>query len=413
MIDYIQEIFSTLKQNRLRAIMTGFSVAWGIFMLILLLGSGKGLQNGMEKNFSGTSKNALWINKGRTQIAYDGLKSGRMVQYTNEDIEAIALNFPKDLENISGRFYTEYNTSITYKNEFLSQTAEAVMPEFNKIQMVEQLKGRYINDKDVNEYRKVAVLSMPVQRALFKDEDPIGKYIRVNNIPFMVVGVIDYTADTETKKVYVPLTTAQRVFNGSNKLGDLALATNALTADENLRIEEGIRQLLMKRHHVAPEDEQAIRIWNTLQTFSQAQSLFAAIRLFIWIVGIMTIIAGIVGVSNIMIILVKERTKEIGIRKALGATPWSIIRLVLAESVVITTLSGFMGMVTGMALLAAVSSALKQAGGSVERAFNNPSASLDIGLAALGILVISGLIAGYIPARKAADIRPIVALHDE
>ncbi|WP_282036771.1 ABC transporter permease [Saccharicrinis aurantiacus] len=411
MIDYIQEILSTLKQNKLRAIMTGFSVAWGIFMLILLLGSGKGLQNGMENNFRGTSKNALWIWSRRTQVAHDGLKAGRRIQFTDQDVEALKLHFDKNIDNISGRFYLNGEARITYNNEFGTFNTEGVMPEFKEIQIVDLKEGRYINSIDIEEYRKVIIISIPIKNALFKDEDPIGKYIRVNNVPFLVVGTFTDPQDKERKRAYLPLTTAQRVFNGSNKLGEMAIATNATTVEENKRIEEEVRLLLGKRHRVAPEDKQALGIWNTLEHFKQSQGIFAGIRMFVWIIGIMTIIAGIVGVSNIMIIMVKERTKEIGIRKAIGATPFSIIRLVLSESVFITALSGFFGLVAGMGILSLVSTALLQAGSDVERTFWNPSASLGVALWALLILITAGLIAGYIPAKRAASIRPIEALH--
>ncbi|MCW3805843.1 ABC transporter permease [Plebeiibacterium marinum] len=414
MFDYLQEIISTLRQNKLRAIMTGFSVAWGIFMLILLLGSGKGLQNGMENNFSGTSKNALWIWSRRTQVAYDGLKAGRRIQFTDQDVEELKRKFGDDFDNISGRFFIRGEARITYKNEFGSFRTEGIMPEFNKIQIVNQEEGRYINQLDIDQHRKVTILSNPIKKALFKDEtDVIGKYIKVNDVPFKVVGIFTDPEDKERKRIYLPLTTAQKVFNGVNKLGEVAIATSAITVAENKRIEEEVRTLLAQRHRVSPDDKQALGIWNTLEHFKQAQGVFTGIRIFVWIIGIMTIIAGIVGVSNIMIILVKERTKEIGIRKAIGATPFSVIRLVLSESVFITAFAGFFGLVAGMGLLSVVSMVLQQAGGGVERAFWNPSADLYVALWALLILVVAGLVAGYIPARKASSIRPIEALHDE
>lgn len=394
--------------------MTGFSVAWGIFMLILLLGSGKGLQNGMENNFSGTSKNALWIWSRRTQVAYDGLKAGRRIQFTDQDVVELKRRLGDDFDHISGRFYISGEARVTYQNEFGTYRTEGVMPAFNKIQIVHQDEGRFINQLDIDEYRKTIVISEPVKKTLFKDgQDAIGKYIRVNSVPFKVVGVFTDPEDKERKRVYLPLTTAQRVFNGINKLGEMAIATNATTVAENKRIEEEVRSLLAKRHRVSPEDKQALGIWNTLEHFKQAQGVFTGIRFFVWIIGIMTIIAGIVGVSNIMIILVKERTKEIGIRKAIGATPLSIIRLVLSESVFITAFAGFFGLVAGIGILSLVSMGLQNAGGDIQRAFWNPSADISVAVWALLILVVAGLVAGYIPARKASSIRPIEALHDE
>lgn len=416
MIDYLQEIFSTLKKNRLRATMTGFSVAWGIFMLILLLGSGEGLQNGMENNFKSTSKNALWIWNGNTQIAYDGFKAGRRIQFTDADMETLQKEFADDIENSSGRFYLWGEASITYKKEYGNFSLEGIMPDFIKIQTVTLKDGRYINAPDIDEFRKVAVISYPVQQALFKDEAPIGKYIRVGGVPFLVVGVFDNPTNKEEKRVYLPLSTIRKVFNGSNKLGEMAIATNALTVVDNKRIEEGIIKTLGQRHHISPDDKQALGINNTMEHFKQAQGIFAGIKMFVWVIGIMTILAGIVGVSNIMIILVKERTKEIGIRKAIGATPGSVIRLVLSESVLITALAGFFGLVAGMGILAIASNIIKgmaAQGQEIERAFFNPSADLGVAVSALIILIVAGLIAGYIPARRAAAIRPIEALHDE
>ncbi len=417
MIDYFQEILSTLKQNKLRAMMTGFSVAWGIFMLLLLLGSGQGLQNGMENNFRGTSKNALWIWSRRTQVAHDGLKAGRRIRFTDEDADVLKRTFEDDMDNFSGRFHIWNNNDVTYKKEFGKFQTEGVMPEFKKIQIIDMKKGRYINQLDIDQFRKCCIISTPVEQALFKDEeDPMGKYIKIGGVPFMVVGTFTNPENREDKQIYLPLTTTQRIFNGNNRLNEMAIATNALTVSENKRIEEEVRNLLIKRHRVAPEDKQAIGIWNTLESFKQAQGVFAGIRMFIWVIGIMTIIAGIVGVSNIMIILVKERTKEIGIRKAIGASPFSIIRLVLSESVFITSIAGFFGMVAGMGLLALASFVIQMIAANnqdIERIFFNPSADLGVAVWALAVLVTAGLIAGYIPARRAAAIRPIEALHDE
>ncbi|MCW3786728.1 ABC transporter permease [Plebeiibacterium sediminum] len=413
MFDNIQEIFSTLKQNKLRAIMTGFSVAWGIFMLILLLGSGNGLQNGMENNFKGSSKNALWIWSRRTQVAYDGLKAGRRIQFNNQDVTALDRKFSDDFDDITGRYSIGGEASFTYDNEYGTFRVEGVNPTFKKISIMNHTDGRFINDLDIQEYRKVVVISDPVEKALFKDSTSIGHYVKINKVPFLVVGTYEDLENKERKKAYIPLSTSQRVFNGNNKLSEIAIATNALTVEENKKIEENVRLLLAERHKVSPDDKQALGVWNTLEHFKQSQGIFAGIRIFIWVIGVMTIIAGIVGVSNIMIILVKERTKEIGVRKAIGATPLSVIRLVLSESIFITAFSGFFGLVAGMGLLSIVSMALEQAGSQVERAFWNPSADLGVALWALAILIIAGLIAGYVPARKASAIRPIEALHDD
>jgi putative ABC transport system permease protein len=328
----------------------------------------------------------------------------------------IQRQFEEDMDHFSGRFHLRGDYAVTYENEYGDFQIEGIMPEFKEIQLVDMVQGRYINHLDIKQYRKSVIISEPVQKHLFKEKEPLGEYIRINGVPFMVVGTFVNPEDKDDKQLYMPLTTTQRVFNGNNRLNEMAISTNATTVAENKRIEDEVRNLLIKRHRVAPEDKQAIGIWNTLENFKQAQGVFAGIRMFVWVIGIMTIIAGIVGVSNIMIILVKERTKEIGIRKAIGATPFSIIRLVLSESVFITALAGFFGLVAGMGLLAGISAILKQVAvenQDVQRAFFNPAADLNVALWALAILVTAGLVAGFIPARKAASIRPIEALHDE
>ncbi len=415
MLDYFEEILSTLRQNKLRAIMTGFSVAWGIFMLIILLGSGRGLQNGMEFNFRGSATNAIWINSGETAESFEGFRKGRRIQFTNEDYDMIKREL-SGISNISGRMYLYNSAPLTYKNEFGVYTITCVMPEYMGIEILDMKRGRFINKIDIDQFRKVIVLSQPIVDILFKDEDPMGKFIKVGSIQFQVVGIFQDYQQADAKKVFLPLSTAQRVFNGGNRIRNLAVTTTSTTVEENKKIEEEIRKMLARRHRFAENDSKAIFIWNTLEHFKQAQGVFAGIRMFVWIIGIMTIIAGIVGVSNIMIILVKERTKEIGIRKAIGATPWSIIRLVLSESVFITAIAGFFGMLFGMGVLHLVNMVLVSAAEGnpmVNRIFYNPSADFSVAVTAAIVLVLAGLMAGFIPARKASAIKPIEALHDE
>lgn len=415
MLDYFEEILSTLRQNKLRAIMTGFSVAWGIFMLIILLGSGRGLQNGMEYNFRGSATNAIWINSGETAESFEGFRKGRRIQFTNEDYDMIKREL-SGISNISGRMYLYSSAPLTYKNEFGVYSITCVMPEYLGIEILDMKRGRFINKIDIDQFRKVIVLSQPIVDILFKDEDPMGKFIKVGSIQFQVVGIFQDYQQADAKKVFLPLSTAQRVFNGGNRIRNLAVTTTSTTVEENKKIEEEIRKMLARRHRFAENDSKAIFIWNTLEHFKQAQGVFAGIRMFVWIIGIMTIIAGIVGVSNIMIILVKERTKEIGIRKAIGATPWSIIRLVLSESVFITAIAGFFGMLFGMGVLHLVNMVLVSAAEGnpmVNRIFFNPSADFSVAVTAAIVLVLAGLMAGFIPARKASAIKPIEALHDE
>ena len=415
MFDAIEEIFTTLKQNKLRAIMTGFSVAWGIFMLIVLLGSGKGLQNGMEFSFRGSSKNAIWISPGETGELFEGLKKGRRIQFTNQDYDLLKEGL-SGISNISGRMYIWGNAPLTYKNEYGIYSITGVMPAFNGIERMNLLQGRFINKLDIDEYRKVIVLSKPIVDILFKEEDPMGKYIKVGGVFFKVVGVFKDEQQGDSKKSFLPISTTQRVFNGANRIHNLAITTTSSSVEENKKIEAQIKTFMARRHRFSETDDKAIFTWNTLEQFTQAQGVFGGIRAFIWIIGIMTIIAGIVGVSNIMIILVKERTKEIGVRKAIGASPFSIIQLVLTESLFITALAGFFGMFMGMGLLYVVNIVLTQAAQGndmINYVFSNPSADFGVAATATVVLIIAGLVAGFIPARKASAIKPIEALRDE
>ncbi len=415
MIDYFEEIFTTLKQNKLRVIMTGFSVAWGIFMLLLLLGSGKGLQQGIENNFRGISTNAIWISSGETSEAYEGMGIGRRIQFTNEDYEYLK----KELDgvgNISGRMYMRGSAPLSYKNEYGIFTLTFIMPSYMGIEKLDLKKGRFINDIDIKERRKVITLSTPIAEILFKDEEPLGKYVKAGRVIFQVVGIFEDYGNPESRKAFLPISTGQGVFSGDNKIANIALTTTSSLVEENKQIEAKIRTMLARKHRFADSDDNALFIFNTLESFSQIQGVFAGIRMFIWIIGVMTIIAGIAGVSNIMIILVKERTKEIGIRKAIGASPWSVIRLVLSESLFITAIAGFFGLLFGMGVLNLINMILvniAQSNPDVNRFFYNPTADFGVAVSAVVLLVVAGLIAGYIPARKAASIKPVDALYDE
>jgi len=397
--------------------MTGFSVSWGIFMLIILLGSGKGLEHGMEYNFSNTVKNSIWVYSGKTSESYDGLKAGRRIQFTNEDYDMLKQKL-SGIDNISGRLYLFDELMVTYKNEYGKYNVTCVMPEFGKIKIMDFNKGRFLNYYDTKYFRKVAVVSEPIVDVLMKGVDkPVGKYIKLGGIPFKIVGVFTDPEDKKSKDIYIPLSTGQRVFNGGNKIRNLAISTEATTVAGNKKIENQLRNLLARKHRFSVDDKKAIYVNNTLEHFKQAQGAFAGINGFIWVIGVMTIIAGIVGVSNIMIILVKERTKEIGIRKAIGASPGSVVRLILSESILITSIAGFTGLLLGMGVLfivdKIVSKAIENGADQMNYIFNHPSADFNIAITATLVLILAGLIAGYVPAKRAAAIKPIEALHDE
>lgn len=407
--DKWQEIFHSIGQNKLRTFLTGFSVAWGIFMLIILLGSGNGLQNGVEDQFKDTASNSIWVFSGQTSIAHDGLKPGRFIRFTNRDFEEVRDRVP-GVEKASGRYYLG-SSEVNFEGESGTFNIRTVHPDHQYIEKTNTIKGRFLNNTDISKNRKVASIGNLVQEALFKNINPIGKYIEVNGIPFKVVGVFeDEGGENEQEVLYLPISTSQMVFNGGDRINMFmfTIDENAGLAESKV-MEERLRQKMAERHNFSENDERAIRFWNNVEEFLRFQNLFNNIEIFIWIIGIMTIIAGIVGISNIMMIVVKERTKEIGIRKALGATPWSIISLILMESVVITAFSGYIGLVLGVGLIELVSTFVPPDSDF----FQNPSVDFGIAVSATIILIVAGTIAGLIPAQKAASIRPIVALRDE
>lgn len=408
--DKWQEIFETMKKNRLRTFLTGFSVAWGIFMLIILLGSGNGLENGVRKEFEGDATNTLWINPGQTSVAYKGLKAGRNVQFTNEDFDLVKNEIP-NIDKISGRINIWQNNTISYKKEYGNYDIIACHPDYGYYETLDVLTGRFINDDDIRDFRKVVIISTLVRDVLFKGgEEPMGKFIDVSGIPFKVVGVFtDVGGDRDMQRIYLPLSTAQRIFNYGNKINTIGVVMKDIDVEESKLMVEDVRQTLAQVHKFDPNDQRAVFIWNNLEQFKQFLNLFASIRLFIWIIGIGTIIAGVVGVSNIMMIVVKERTQEIGIRKALGATPWSIVSLILLESVLITSVAGYIGLVMGVGLLELISPVFANS----DTFFKNPEVSISVALGATAVMVVSGMLAGFVPARKAARIQPIEALRYE
>ena len=285
----------------------------------------------------------------------------------------------------------------------------AVHPEFPKIEILNILEGRFFNRYDLEQYSKVVVLSKKAKDELFNKEEALGKYVTVTGVPFEVIGVFIpmNDRDKDTKTLYMPISTAQRVYSGANRLHNMAVTTGASTVEQSKAIHEQIKNAMAQRHHFDPKDTKAMFSYNALEDYQKVLSLFKGIRIFMWVIGLGTIIAGIVGVSNIMIVVVRERTKEIGIRKAIGATPWSIISLILQEAIFITAVAGYIGMVLGIGLLEIISRNVKT------EFFLNPEADLSVAISATVLLVVAGAIAGFIPARRAAAIKPIEALRDE
>lgn len=400
------EIFATLRKNKLRTVLTSFSVAWGIFILIILLGSGNGLQNGVTSQFERDATNSLWIYRGQTSMAYRGLQPGRRIKFTNDDFDATKQEIDQ-VEAISSRLSIWYQKNLVYKNEYGTFDIISVHPGTKELENVAMEKGRFLSHLDVSKSRKSVVISYIVRDALFKNDDPIGKYMKINGIPFKVVGVFRDESDRDNDRVYIPISTGQKVFTGGREIHNLAITIPASQMNQSKEVEDKLRASFAKRHVFDVNDKRAIYINNNLEEFKKFQGLFAGIRMFVWIIGIGTIISGIVGVSNIMIIVVKERTKEIGVRKALGATPKSIIGLILMESVFITGLAGYFGLVLGVGVLELLSPHLDS------EFFKNPEADIRIAIGATILLVVSGVLAGLLPAKRASKIKPIEALREE
>lgn len=404
--DTWEEIFETIGKNKLRTFLTAFSVAWGIFILVILSGAGNGLRNGAQEQFGNDAKNSVWIDAGRTSLAWNGLKPNRDIQLTNEDFQYIREHI-KEIDHGSAVFRGRTSKMLSYKKEHAGFTVRPVMPEHKDLEKIDILQGRFINDLDIKDYQKVCAIGKPVKEALFKKEDPIGKYIDVDNSKYMVVGVFFDAGRGDNDRIYIPITTAQRAWNGKNYVNTMWVSMGNSTIEETEVVTKQIRELIAKKHNFDPKDKDALGVFNGSAEFARVTNMLTGIKIFVTIIGIFTLIAGIVGVSNIMMIIVKERTREIGIRKALGATPASIIGQIMMESIFITGTAGYTGLVLGVGVIEGA-----RAIGIDSDFFKNPE--IDFGLAVFStiLLIISGALAGLIPSIRAARIEPVVALRE-
>tara|TARA_R100000935_G_scaffold13736_1_gene27415 strand:- start:17343 stop:18587 length:1245 start_codon:yes stop_codon:yes gene_type:complete len=407
-----QEIFETIRKNKLRTFLTGLSVASGIFILVILLAIGQGMQNGVAKEFENDAANRISVWTGVTSESYKGLNPGRRIQMDNRDYETAEAKNIDQLEYKSG-VYSLWGGLISYGNESGSYRVEGVRGDYQFLENASMVTGRFINNNDLNNYEKVVVIGNRVYQDLFKQKNAIGEYIKITGIQFKVIGVYtDPGGEREETRVFIPLTTSQRIYNAGNDLRSLVFTLKpednfdqALAASEAFSAE--LENDLKTRYSISPTDERAVNINNSLENAKRFFDLMNMIRWFFWGVGICTIIAGVVGVSNIMLIIVKERTKEIGIRKAIGAQPLSIIGMILHESVFVTAIAGFVGLIFSLLLLEFV-------GPLIETDYiRNPSVDFGVAITTVFILIIAGTLAGFFPARRAAKIKPIVALRDE
>ncbi len=412
-IDKWQEIFFTIRKNKLRTFLTAFSVAWGIFILMILLGVGTGLQHGVEYDFRNDAINSIWISPGQTSKPFNGMKPGRRLTLKTEDFDEIKQNV-KGIEYAASRFYCWGNFIVRYKSKYSSFNVRGINPEMMYLENQNPIMGRYINDADMKERRKVAVIGTKVLEGLFdKNEDPIGKWIDVRNIKYLVVGVYEDKGDEgEMMNVFIPLTTAQLAYNGKNTVHNIMYTVGDASIDESKAMADQTMEILSKKYQFDPSDHRAMSIYNNVENFQKFKNLFVGVKLFLWIIGIFTIIAGIVGVSNIMFIVIKDRTREIGVRKAIGAPPNSIISLFLQESILITIIAGYIGLISGIGIIEFIKWALIEFNIDAPY-FRDPEIDLFTAVLATVLLIISGAIAGYFPARKAAKVNPIVALKDE
>lgn len=412
-LDKWQEILATIRSNKLRTALTAFGVFWGVLMLLFLLGAGSGLQNGVNQNMTGFATNAVYIWGRTTTIPHAGMPPGRQVRYDNRDYNAIQREIT-GIEHLSPRNQLggfRGGNVIARGTKTGSFSVYGDYPQFIHVQPMIIEEGRFINDIDIRDSRKVVVIGSPVQELLFEpEEDPIGQSIKINGVYFQVIGTFrskqkGEAGDRQSQAVYVPFVTFQRAFNFGDRVGWFAITAEPGVDAEVL--EKDVRGLMARRHKIDPEDEGAIGSFNAKKQFSKTQSLFLGIRGLVWFVGVMTLLAGIIGVVNIMLIVVKERTKEIGVRKAMGATPFSIVTTFIQESVVLTTMAGYLGIVAGVGVVE-----LMRAGIEADT-FANPTIELSTALIATAILIVAGAVAGIVPAWMAARVDPVHALRSE
>ncbi|MGL5318882.1 MAG: ABC transporter permease [Bacteroidales bacterium] len=407
------EIWDTVKRNKLRTFFTGFSVAWGIFMLIVLLAAGNGLKNGIAKNFESSSVNVIRLFPGRTSISYGGYEKGRQIKLDKNDISLLQ-NQKENIQDIypSSRGFA---LNAVHGAQSTGVTCEGIVPNAKNASGINILEGRFINDLDIKQKRRTVVIHKKQKATLFSDKDPIGKQIRIGKIPFLVIGVYDFNSSRDNGNVLIPLTTADVIFPPRSGYSNLTVELKGLdTREENELFIDQLRNRLARLHSYDPTDNASIWIWNKLDDYLQAMGILNGISLFIWIIGIGSLIAGIVGISNIMLITVKERTREIGIRKSLGATPNSILKMILLESLAITGAFGYIGLVLGIFLTESINVVLSQ-NESADRMsiFTNPTVDIRVVLVASVVIIGAGLFAGFIPAKRAVDIKPIDALRYE
>lgn len=420
MRDQFQEIFSTLKQNKLRTTLTGLSVSWGIFILIVLLGAGNGLRNGVMENFQERAVNRVALSSGRTSLPFKGLKSGRNLQFADKELKLI------HNEVDESRLITPQSVrsqTISNSNEFGSYQVRGVMPDYLGIEklIIRPNDGRFINQLDIKNDNKIIVIDKKIEETLFKGKSAIGNYVKVGQLMFMVVGINTKKQQWGDPTAYIPFSTYQLIYNPSKKFNNINFTVEGLnTKAENETFNENLRKEIAQSMNFSSDDTQAVYVNNSQEDYIQTQKIFGGITLFVGIIGIFTLIAGIVGVSNIMLVSVKERTREIGIRKAIGASPMSILKTIVLESILITAIFGYIGMMAGIGLTEVANFIMEQSAaqqvtgdGPQMSIFKDPTVNIGIVLISTAILIIAGVVAGYMPAYKAVKVKPIEAMRKD
>lgn len=405
--DSWQEIFQTIKKNKLRTFLSGFTVSLGIFIFIILLGFGNGLTNSFNEFFLDDATNVFFIYPGKTSMPYKGLKANRNVQFKNDDLKDIQQNFKFYLEYITPRVFR--NGNVIYKNKSNFYSYRGVAPSHQFSEKTIMMKGRYINQEDIKNKTKYAVIGRLVEKDLFGNENAVGNYITINNSAYKVTGVFqDEGGDNEERNIFIPYTTLQLSEKNTDKIDQIVLAFKPELGYSGAMIfEEKLTSFLKEKHKIASADENGMFIRNIADNLNDNQQFASVLKIIVSFVGIGTLLAGVIGISNIMVFVVKERTKELGVRKALGASPFSIISMILQESIFITTIAGYVGLFAGMLVL-------KFIGVSLEDYFiKDPFIDMGTAIFATILLILFGALAGYVPAKRAANIKPIVALRDE
>ena len=419
MRELIKEIWSTSKRNKLRTSLTGFAVAWGIFMLIFLLGAGNGLINAQLQQSTRFLANSMRVFPGETSKAYKGLKEGRSITLNDKDLLISNKTYSQYVDDVGGRL-EQYNVNINYGDNYVaSQSLVGVAPTHPKIDKTELIAGRFINEIDMKDQRKNVVLSRSQAKELCKDyRSLVGKNVKISNLNFQVVGIYKDDESRNNTEAFIAYSTIKTIYAKGDDAGSLEFTIkNLKTQEDNEQFEKNYRASINNNHQAAPDDDRTIWLWNRYMDNIQMNQGIAIMQTALWIVGLFTLLSGIVGVSNIMLITVKERTREFGVRKAIGAKPWSILKLIITESIIITSFFGYIGMVCGVAaneiMDATIGHTTVDTGLFKAAMFVNPTVGLGTCIGATIAIVIAGTIAGLIPAIKAARIRPIEALRAE